>query len=141
MRHLAVFDQKEIIEKILRGEKTMEVRFSRIKTAPYGIIQRSDQIFLKEAGGLILGQVEVDNVLFYDNLSPEIIGKLKREYNQELIMGDDFWQKYGKSKYASLIFLKNPQRFISPLRFRKKDRRAWLVLKNWDKESWARRKK
>ena len=128
MKHLAIFNEKECIDKILRGEKTMEGRFSREKDLPYGKIKKGDEIFLKESGGPILGKVEVDNVLFFDNLEPEMLGKLRREYGKDLVVPDKFWEKYSKSKYATLIFLKNPQRFLSKIKFKKKDRRGWVVI-------------
>jgi ASC-1-like (ASCH) protein len=127
MKHLAIFNEKEIIEKILNEEKTIEARLSRDKLLPYERIKKGDEIYLKESGGKIRGKVGVDNVLFYDHLSPEMIGKLRKEYNKEISIDDKFWENHGKSKYASLIFLKNPQRFISPVKFRKKDRRGWIV--------------
>jgi len=128
MKHLAIFNEKGYIDKILKGEKTMEGRFSREKDLPYGKIKKGDEIFLKESGGAILGKAEVDNVLFFDNLEPEMLGKLKREYNKELGTGDKFWEKHGKSKYATLIFLKNPKRFLTKVKFKKRDRRSWVVI-------------
>lgn len=128
MKHLAIFDKKECIEKILNGEKTMEGRLAREKTLPYGKIQKGDEIYLKESGGMIVGKVEVDNVLFYDNLTPEMIGGLRKEYSKELSVDEKFWQKYSKSKYATLIFLKNPQRFLSKIRYKKSDRRSWVII-------------
>ena len=106
----------------------MEGRFSREKNLPYGKIKKGDEIYLKESGGKILGKVNVDNVLFYDNLTAEIIGKLRKEYYRELCFRDEFWLKYGKSKYVSLIFLKNPQRFVSPIKYKKRDRRGWVII-------------
>jgi predicted transcriptional regulator len=128
MRHLAIFNDSKTIEKILKEEKLMEGRFSREKDLPYGKIKKGDEIYLKESGGKILGSVEVDNVLFYDNLTPEIIGKLRKEYNNDLAVDDKFWEKYSKSKYATLIFLKNPKRFLSKVKFQKRDRRSWVIV-------------
>lgn len=127
MKHLAIFNDKEIIEKILRSEKKIEGRFSREKKLPYGRIKKGDEIYLKESGGLIKGKVEVDNVLFYDNLTPELIGKIRKEYGEDLCVDNKFWERYSKSKYVSLIFLKNPQRFF-PMKYRKKDRRSWIII-------------
>lgn len=128
MKHLAIFDEGEIIEKILKGEKIIDGRFSRKKTLPYDKIKKGDEIFLKQSGGLIIGKVRVDNVLFYEDLTPEMMGKIRKEYSHELTMGDDFWKKVAKSKFVSLIFLKNPSRFVSPIKYTKHDRRSWLIL-------------
>lgn len=127
MKHLAVF-VGDYIEKILSGEKTMEGRFSLEKIPPYLTVKKGDEIYLKESGGLVLGRVFVDNVLYYENLSPETIGKIRKEYNQELCASDDFWQAKANAKYASLIFLKKPERFLAPLKIYKRDRRPWVTL-------------
>lgn len=105
----------------------MESRFSRDKIPPYDKIKKGDQIFLKESGGLIKGVAEVNNVLFYDNLTPEMIFKIRKEYEKDLCVSEKFWQRYSKSRYVSLIFLKNPQR-IFPMKYKKKDRRGWVIM-------------
>jgi len=129
MKHLAIFQQKEEIEAILKGQKRMEARFSREKIPPYGRIQKGDEIYLKESGGPLVGKVEVDNVLFYEGLTPEMLGKLRKEYSQDLGVDERFWSRYSKHRYLSLIFLKNPERFVGKVRFPKKDRRGWVILK------------
>lgn len=129
MLHLAIFIGNAI-EKILRGEKTIEFRLTENKIIPYSKIKKGDEILLKESGGLIKGRAVVDNVLFFDHLDGEIIGKLRREYNEEAKTDDKFWQTKSKSRYASVIFLKNPQRFLAPLKDKKKDRRPWAILES-----------
>lgn len=129
MKHLAIFIG-DSIEKILKGEKTIEGRFTIDKIPPYGMIKKDDEIFLKQSGGNILGRVEVDNVLFYENLDGESLGKLRKEYNNEMCADDIFWKNKSGTRYATIIFLKNPQRFLAPLKNKKKDRRSWVVLEN-----------
>lgn len=129
MRHLAIFIG-DAIEKILKGEKTVEGRFTLDKIPPYEKIQKGDEILLKRAGGNIIGKVIVDNVLFYEKLDGEAIGKLRKEYNDEMCVDDDFWKAKARARCATLIFLKKPQRFLAPLRSQKRDRRPWVVLDN-----------
>ena len=128
MKHLAIFDKGDVIEKILRGEKIIDGRFSRKKTLPYENIKKGDEILLKESGGPIVGKAEVDNVLFFDHLAPDLMGKLRKEYEKDLAMEESFWKTVTKCKYVSLIFLKNPSRFISPLKYKKHDRRSWVII-------------
>lgn len=125
-RHYAIF-VGNAIEKILRGEKTLEGRFTEDKIPPYGVIKKGDEIFLKQAGSLIIGKVGVDNVLFFDNLDGEKIGKLRKEYSQDLGVDEKFWAQKSNARCASIIFLKNPRRFLAPLRMKKKDRRPWVT--------------
>ena len=128
MRHLAIF-VGNAIERILSGRQTIEVRFTVDRILPYEKIKKGDEIYLKQSGGLVLGKVIVDNVLFYENLDGELIGKLRKEYNQDLCADDSFCQSKVNSRYATIIFLKNPQRFLTPLRIGKRDRRSWIILK------------
>ena len=129
MKHLAIF-VGDAIEKILKGEKTVEGRFTLDKVLPFEKIKKSDEIFLKQSGGSIIGKVEVDNVLFYEGLGGEAIGKLRKEYNGDMCTNDDFWKSKASAHYASLIFLKKPTRFLAPLKNKKKDRRSWVVLES-----------
>lgn len=126
-RHVAIF-VGDYIDKILRGEKTMEGRFTQDRIAPYGAIKKGDIILLKQAGGKIAGEAEVDNVLFYENLDGEALGKLRKEYSKDLAVDDKFWAAHGKARFATLIFLRNPRRYLGPLRFSKRDRRPWVVV-------------
>lgn len=125
-RHLAIFTAASQIDRILGGQTSIEIRLTRGRIAPYGVASKHDIILLKESGGLILGEVEVDNVLFFDNLDGETLGKLRRQYGQELAQSDRFWLK--PARFATVIFLTKPKRYVTPMRFRKRDRRPWILL-------------
>jgi len=127
-RHLAIFNDKGI-EKILQGKKVMEVRFSLSRIPPYEAIKKRDEILLKQSGGKILGKVTVDNVLFYENLDGEMLGRIRREYEKDLQVEEKFWESHCHARYATLIFLTKPQRFLAPLKSDKKDRRPWVMEK------------
>jgi hypothetical protein len=90
--------------------------------------QKQKEILLKKSGGDVIGRVIVDNVLYYDNLTPESIAILRKEYNKELCSGDGFWLAKSKSHFGTLIFLKSPERFLVPIKIHKKDRRPWMIL-------------
>jgi len=126
-RHLAVF-LKGCVEKILQGQKTVEIRFSQNRILPYEAIAKDDEILLKNSGGKIIGKATVDNVLFYDNLDKETILKIKKEYFVAAGMASDFWLKRLGAKYMAIIFLKKPVKFLAPLNYQKRDRRPWLVM-------------
>lgn len=127
-RHLAIFLKKGGAEKILSGEKTVEIRLSQSRIVPYGKVTKDDEVYLKDAGGLILGSVEIDNVLFYDHLTPEMIANIRREYSEAMQIEDSFWQTKVNCHYATIIFLKNPHRFLAAPSYKKHDRRGWVVI-------------
>lgn len=67
-KHLAILKQP-YLDYILSGQKTIESRFSRLKSAPFGVIKAGDIVLLKESGGKVKGEFEVDKVLFFENMS------------------------------------------------------------------------
>lgn len=91
MNHLAIFSDRDTIEKIFCCRKTAESRFSQKKIAPYKKVMKDDVIYSKLSGGEILGKVIVDNVLYFDNLDKEKIKEICLNYQAELAMGKNFW--------------------------------------------------
>ncbi|MCX6810699.1 MAG: hypothetical protein NTY30_03160 [Candidatus Berkelbacteria bacterium] len=126
-RHIAIFIGTAI-EDIFSCKKTIESRFSQSRVLPYGEVAKDDIILLKKSGGDILGQVIVDNVLYYDNLKSAMVIFLRQQYGKELVVSDKFWHAKKNSKFATIIFLKKPERFVFPLQFKKRDRRPWLLV-------------
>jgi len=126
-KHLAIF-VGNAIDKILSGKQTIEARFNKEKILPYEAIKKGDEIYLKQSGGLIEGKVTVDNVLFYQHLNSQDIANLKKEYNDNIDGADDFWLQKSNCKYASIIFLKDPRRFLTPVKISKRSRHPWILL-------------
>lgn len=90
-RHVAIISTPFILNALLSGEKTVEARLAESKIAPFGAVGHGDQILLKLTGGLVYGQITVDNVLYYDHLDGEAIGKLRKEYGHDMMVGDEYW--------------------------------------------------
>lgn len=126
--HLAVFSSKQTVEAILKGQKTLEIRFSLTRQEPYKAVHRDDIVLIKSSHGEIVGQAEVENVLYYDKLTPEQVARLRKEHSKEAMLADEYWQKKSKSRYATVIFLRHPERFITPLKNPKHDQRPWAKV-------------
>ena len=126
-RHLAIF-LKGVAEKVLKGEKSVEIRLSQNRIAPYLEVQKDDEIYLKISGGKIIGKVVVDNCLYYEILSPAMIRDLRKSYFDKAAMDKEFWQKKSKARFATIIFFKKPTKFLTPVAFKKHDRRPWVVM-------------
>ncbi len=127
MQHLAVFT-KGVIDQILARQKTIESRFSKFQIAPYKRIKRGDEVFMKESGGKVKGKFIADNVLFFEDLNSKKLGDIRREYEEELQIDKSFWQNKKDSKYATLIFVTDPELLANPILLEKHDKRAWVVL-------------
>ncbi len=129
--HIAIL-YRYYLELILKKEKTIEARFSNVKQPPFGKVFKGDRIFIKETGGPIRGEAEVNNVNYYSNLSHSKIFEIVNKYKDQLRIKDDFLNIKLESKYLTLIFLQNVKK-VNPYNIKKKDRRAWVVLKNHER--------
>lgn len=127
-KHLAIFTG-DLAEEILIGVKTIESRFSKAKIAPFGLVSAGDIVYIKPTGKDIVGQFEVDKVIFYDGLTVPDVEKIRLEYGDKIAADREFWKGKRGSKYASLIFIKQSTRFlVSPVKIEKKDQRGWMTL-------------
>lgn len=127
-KHLAIFTG-DLAEKILTGIKTIESRFSKTKVVPFGAVGCGDIVYIKPSGKEIIGQFEVEKVIFYEGLNKTDLAKIKQDYSKQIAASEDFWQDKKTSKYASLIFIKQSTRFlVSPVKIEKKDQRGWMML-------------
>ena len=128
MKHLAIF-KGEGAEKILSGKKTIESRFSRKKSPPFGQISPGDLVYIKPSGKDIIGQFRVKKVIFFDGLETGDIKEIKEKHGSNLSVDEGYWKGKETAKYATLIFIGDSNRFItSPIKIPKKDLRGWVVL-------------
>ena len=127
-QHLAILVQP-FLDLILRGEKTIETRFTKVKCPPFQKVKEGDIILLKKSGGLVVGEITAGKVEYFSNLTPEKIEALKK-YSSEICSDYDpkFWDKRKDSRYVSFIHIASVKKYATPYPFPKNDRRAWLVL-------------
>ncbi|QQG43120.1 MAG: hypothetical protein HYW45_02865 [Candidatus Daviesbacteria bacterium] len=127
-RHLAIFS-KDVGEKILTGQKTMESRFSQSKNAPFQQISTGDLVYIKPSGKEIIGEFRVNKVIFFDGLTPQDLLDIEKRYGAELAVDQTYWANKAASRYGTLIWVGQTQQFLtSPVKFPKKDQRGWVVL-------------
>lgn len=128
-QHLAIFSPP-FLDLILEGRKTIEGRFSKVRCAPFGVIEEGDVVLMKESGGLVRGSFVVAKVESLGNLSREKLKELEARYSEPLCADADpeYWQRRHASKYATLMHVAEPTRFERSFPFPKKDRRGWVVL-------------
>ena len=126
--HLGVFVEP-YIQYILEGKKTIESRFSINRTAPYQRVRSGDLLLLKRSGGPIIGMCLISHAWFYE-LEESSWREIKREYREQLCAQDpQFWRDRSAASFASLMRIHNAQQ-INPMRFSKRDRRGWVVLRS-----------
>ncbi|MGQ9547746.1 MAG: ASCH domain-containing protein [Roseiflexus sp.] len=127
--HLAIL-REPYLSRILMGVKTIESRFLRVRTAPYGCVAAGDRLLLKRSGGPITATARVTDVAFYDNLTPTRVAALIDQYAGGLCLDDDMLKRAQRSRYAVLIWLGDVAPIEFPPLLNKRDRRAWVVLKS-----------
>jgi hypothetical protein len=126
--HLGVFVEP-YIQYILEGKKTIESRFSMNRSAPYKKVCNGDILLLKRSGGPIVALCLIGEAWFYE-LEESSWREIKREYRDQLCAQDpDFWKDRSAASFASLMRIHNVQQ-INPIKFLKRDRRGWVVLKS-----------
>lgn len=123
MEHLAIVT-KGTIGKILRGEKTIESRFSVHRIAPYGRIQAGERVYLQETGKPVTASFEVERVLFFSELNEERIAAIRDEYGDRIHADEAFWRAKGSARYATLMFIRQAVA-EAPFRVAKRDRSAF----------------
>ena len=127
--HLGIF-YKEYLDLIIKKEKRIDARFSKNKTSPYKKVKSGDIIYLKETGGLIVGEAIVNHVRYFNELNKKKIKRIITKFNQGLKIKNDFMMSKLESKYLTLIFLGEITKYDDPIKIEKRDRRGWIPLKN-----------
>jgi len=122
MDHVAIMRKSwGLLPKILSGEKTIESRWYKNKSAPWGKIKTGDTIYFKNTGEPVTVKVKVKGVKQIENLNPVMVREILEKYGKE--GGIDDIQKYNEmfkdKKYCLLIFLDKPGK-IKPFEINKK---------------------
>jgi ASC-1-like (ASCH) protein len=124
--HLAIL-KKQYLDAILAGRKTIESRLYQTKQKWLSKINAGDKIFLKAASGPVMAAAIVGKLKYFKNLTAGQIAEMQKQYNQQILGDEQYWQEKANSKFGILIWLKDVQPI--PHRFIKKfDWRAWVVL-------------
>ena len=124
--HLVIL-KKSYLQAILTGQKRIESRFTRARREPFGRVLPGDRLFLKVSSGPVCAVATVAAVKNFEDLTPAKIMEIKKRYNHYIVASDRYWQSKANCKFGFLVKLKDIER-IEPVRIRKKDWRAWVVL-------------
>jgi ASC-1-like (ASCH) protein len=135
MDHVAIMRKSwGLLPKILSGEKTIESRWYKNKSAPWGKINSGDMVYFKNSGESVTVRVCVKKVLQFENLIPEIVRDLLVRYGRDDGITDieKYYQLFIDKKYCLLIFLEKPQK-IKPFEINKKgfgSMAAWMCVED-----------
>jgi ASC-1-like (ASCH) protein len=124
--HLVIL-KRPYLRAILESRKKIELRLLRSRHHGFARVFTGDKLFLKESSGPVCATAAVEAVKSYENLTPEKILEIKRQYNHQIGGNDEYWQSKMDCKFGFLVWLKDVKS-IEPIRIHKKDWRAWVVL-------------
>ena len=127
LNHHLVILKKPYIDAILTGRKTVESRFYQTKHKWLSQVGTGDKLFLKVTSGPVMATATIADVNRFDNLNTRLIAALKKQYNQQILGDDQYWQEKIRSQFGILVWLKDV-RPITPRLIIKADWRAWVVL-------------
>jgi len=127
VNHHLVIVKKPYLDLILSGEKTIESRLTKRKTAAFGRVQAGDKLFLKASGGPVCATATTAAVKYYPILTRSQIVEIKQQYGREIGGSDAVWETLMDRKCGFLVWLSDV-RAMAPIRIEKKDWRAWVVL-------------
>ncbi len=124
------------MEKIISGEKTIESRWYKNKSAPWGKIEKGDTVYFKNSGEPVSIRAEVKKIISFSDLAPKQVKDILIKYGRpDGINKNDinkFYKLFKDKRYCLLIFLKNPAK-IKHFEINKKGfgaMAAWITLEN-----------
>lgn len=123
--HLGIFTEP-YLTYMLNGKKTIESRFSKNKILPYNKVSKEDIVIVKKSSGNIMAYFTIKEVLFF-NLNEIEIKEIKRKYNKQLCVDENFWITKKDSNYATLIFIDKLVK-LNPFHIDKKGMQTWIKL-------------
>lgn len=105
MNHIAVIWPR-FIDAILRGEKTVECRLTRVRCPPFGRIAPGDTVYIKERGGPMRAAATASRVEMFHGLTPDAVDDIRRRFSNGVNASDEFWSlKRGTARWGTLIWL------------------------------------
>ena len=95
MNHVAVMRKSwGLLPKILSGEKTIESRWYKNKSAPWGKIAAGDRIYFKNSGEKVSVRAGVSGVNTFENLNPLRVRKILGKYGKDDGINQNEIEKY-----------------------------------------------
>ncbi len=124
--HLVIL-KKPYLDLILSGRKTIELRLTRARRPACGQVASGDRLLLKASAGPVCAGATVEDVRYYEDLVPERIAEIRRQYGDRIGGDDAVWASLMDCRSGLLVWLTGVRR-IEPIRIEKKDMRAWVLL-------------
>lgn len=140
MDHVAIMRPAwGLLPKILSGEKIIESRWYKNKSAPWGKINPGDTIYFKDSGKQVTLKAKVKKVLTFENLTTNEVSDILEKYGKEDGIPKEqinfYFDLFKNKNYCLLIYLDKVQK-VKPFDINKKGfgaMAAWICLEDISK--------
>ena len=134
--HLAIL-QRPYLDLIIAGKKTVECRLGKAIYPPHSQVCPGDLLWLKESCGPIHAVVQVAQAETFQLTGEASLEQIRQHWNDRILAPLEFWQLRYDANAATLITLNSKLCIFKPFQVIKKDRRAWVVLRQPPKPGQA----
>lgn len=118
---------------ILAGRKRVEVRLTRNRCVPFGLVTPGDIVYFKARSGAFGARAMVSGVDAFEGLSPEGVAWLFRRYNAMACGGAEYWSGKQQARFATIVHLAEVRAIHRGPEYRTAPgytpRGAWFVLR------------
>ncbi|MCC2631882.1 MAG: hypothetical protein K0S20_581 [Patescibacteria group bacterium] len=109
MDHVAIMKKSwGMIGKVADGSKTIESRWYKHKARPWNCIKAGETVYFKNSGEPLTLKAIVQEVLQFENLTPEKVREIVEEYGDDIKLPSGLHHSFEDKNYCMLIFLKDP---------------------------------
>ncbi len=102
--HVAIVDPR-YADLILAGKKTAEVRLSRTRRAPFGVIAPGDEILFRVRSGWYAARARSDRVACVELGSPADLRGIRLACGTASCAPPEFWRDRSAARYATVAWL------------------------------------
>lgn len=128
MNHHLMIVKPQYIAPIITGRKTIECRLSRTPKPPFGCVDPGDTLWLKASGGLIVAMLRARRVTYINPVTPDALDAISDRYGSSILAAPLFFTDHRSARYGTIIHLGHVRQ-LRPFRIRKRDRHAWVRLR------------
>lgn len=121
------------LDLIAQGVKTVESRLTLTRREPHGLVQAGDVVYFVGKGGVGCVRCEIARIATHENLDRDAVLELRERHNAAIHGSDEYWLGKINAKYATLMWLRNPQPWARVPAYRELPKwtpgRAWFVYR------------
>ena len=123
--HVAIYSDP-FLSFLKSGQKSVDVRLSSVKCAPYGFVSAGDIVLVKETAGPITAVTRVSDAEYFTT-AYHPLDAIRADHGTKILAGDEFWQSKRHARFASVFHVEHTVEFPA-ISFTKRDRRGWVTL-------------